>query len=79
MGTKGKIGISFIVEVKISMEGTITHLWSFGSEISEEARFGTRFAVEARPGQTVTAIAGHLPFCNGCSMDYLYKRCGYWV
>lgn len=61
------------------MEGTTTHLWWFGSEISEEARFGTRFAVEARPGQTVTAIAGHLPFCNGCSMDYLYKRCGYWV
>lgn len=57
VGTKGKIGIPFVAEGEISMEGTTTHSWSFGSEISETATFGTRFPVEARPGQTVTAIA----------------------
>lgn len=57
VGTKGKIGIPFVAEGEISMEGTTTHSWSFGSEISETSTFGIRFPVETRPGQTVTAIA----------------------
>lgn len=57
VGTKGSIGIPFVAGGEVSMEGTTTHSWSFGSEISEQATFGTNFTVEARPGQTITAIA----------------------
>lgn len=57
VGTKGKIGIPFVAEGEISLEASTTHSWTFGSEISETVTFGTRFPVEARPGQTIIAKA----------------------
>ena len=57
VGTKGKIGIPFVAEGQISVEGSTTHSWAWGSEITETATFSARFPVETRPGQTVTAIA----------------------